>query len=68
MKNNFSTLLGAKRKTMTDVFKATKISRTTLHGLYHEKTENPDTKTVLAICKYLEITPNDFFGIKEREG
>ncbi len=67
MKNNFSTILGSKRKTMSDVHKKTKISRTTLRGLFYEKTENPDTKTVMAICDYLEVTPNEFFGIESKK-
>ncbi|HDH1955965.1 TPA: helix-turn-helix transcriptional regulator, partial [Staphylococcus aureus] len=46
-----------------DVFLGTGIAKTTLYGLYHEKTKNPDTSTIMKICKYLEITPNEFFGI-----
>lgn len=68
MKNQFSTILGAKRLTMSDVYKATKISRTTLSGLFYERTKNPDTKTVMKICEYLDITPDEFFGIKKEEG
>ncbi|WP_414052086.1 helix-turn-helix domain-containing protein [Macrococcus animalis] len=65
MKNKFSAILGEKRLKVSDVYEATKISRTTLHALYHERTENPDTKTIMKICDFLDITPNDFFGIKE---
>lgn len=63
MSNQFSAILGATRKSMSSVHNETGISRTTLHRLYHEKTENPDTKTVNAICKCLNITPNQFYGI-----
>lgn len=65
MQNQFSAILGAKRLSMTDVFKATQISRTTLHGLYYEKTKNPDSLTVMKICEYLNITPNEFYGIDQ---
>lgn len=65
MRNQFSTILGAKRLTMSDVYKATNISRTTLSGLFYERTKNPDTQTVMKICKYLDITPDEFFGIKK---
>ncbi|ADL64899.1 hypothetical protein SAA6008_00842 [Staphylococcus aureus subsp. aureus str. JKD6008] len=36
--------------------------------MYHERTENPDTKTVMKLCEYFNITPNEFFGIIEKEG
>lgn len=64
MKNKFSAILGEKRLKVSNVHEATQISRTTLHALYHEKTENPDTKTILTICEYLDVTPNEFFGIE----
>lgn len=67
MKNKLSAILGEKRLKVSDVHEATQISRTTLHALYHEKTENPDTKTVMKLCDFLKITPNDFFGIKKEE-
>ncbi|QYA45453.1 helix-turn-helix transcriptional regulator [Macrococcoides bohemicum] len=67
MKNQFSTILGSQKKTMTDVFNATKISRNTLHNLYYEKTANPDSKTVITICEYLGVTPDQFFGYKSLE-
>ena len=33
-------------------------------SLYHEENPNPSTKVVMKLCKYFEVTPNDFFGIK----
>ena len=50
---------------IADVHEDTGIAKTTLYGLYKETTENPDTKTVMKLCKYLKVTPNDFFGIEE---
>nr|WP_241965707.1 helix-turn-helix domain-containing protein [Staphylococcus simulans] len=35
--------------------------------MYHEKTKNPDTSTIIKICKYLKITPNEFLGIDNKE-
>nr|DAN50770.1 MAG TPA: putative DNA-binding protein [Bacteriophage sp.] len=29
--------------------------------MYHERTENPDTRTVMKLCEYFNVTPNDFF-------
>lgn len=63
MRNSLSMILGAKRKKISKVNLDTGISRTTLHGLYYETTENPDTKTITKLCDYLEITPNQFYGI-----
>lgn len=67
MENNLSTILGSKRISVSKLQEGTGISRTTLHRLYHEKSKNPDSKTVMAICKYLNVTPNEFWGIEEKE-
>ncbi|WJP98437.1 helix-turn-helix domain-containing protein [Macrococcus bovicus] len=63
MKNKLSLILGAKRINMSELCKATGISRTTINGLYHEKTSNPDMRTIQVLCDYLNITPNQFLGI-----
>ncbi|HCY0777706.1 TPA: helix-turn-helix transcriptional regulator [Staphylococcus aureus] len=67
MKNNLSMLMGKKRINASKLSKETGISRTTIYGLYHEKTESPDTKTVLTLCDYFGITLNEFFGIEKKE-
>ncbi|HBI3636696.1 TPA: helix-turn-helix transcriptional regulator [Staphylococcus aureus] len=67
MKNNFRVILAIKKISIADVFEDTGIAKTTLYGLYHEKTKNPDTSTIMRLCKYLEITPNEFFGIDNNE-
>ncbi|HDJ3341721.1 TPA: helix-turn-helix transcriptional regulator [Staphylococcus aureus] len=68
MNNNLSLLMGKRRVTASKLSTVTGISRTSIHGLYHERTENPDTKTVMKLCEYFNITPNEFFGIIEKEG
>ncbi|MDW3988269.1 helix-turn-helix transcriptional regulator [Staphylococcus saprophyticus] len=65
MKNNLSVLMGCKKVKLSDVQRSTKIARVTLDNLYHERHHNPSTKVVMKLCKYFEVTPNDFFGIKE---
>ncbi|PTJ44481.1 helix-turn-helix domain-containing protein [Staphylococcus simulans] len=67
MKNNFRVILAIKKLSIADVFEGTGIAKTTLYGLYHEKTKNPDTSTIIKICKYLKITPNEFLGIDNKE-
>lgn len=64
MKNQFRVILAQKKLNILEVFENTGIAKTTLYGLYYERTKNPDTSTIMKICRYLEITPNDFFGIE----
>ncbi|GJF55677.1 MULTISPECIES: helix-turn-helix domain-containing protein [Staphylococcus] len=66
MKNNLSMLMGKERVSASKLSEKTGISRTTIHGIYHEKTESPDTKTILTLCHYFGITPNEFFGIDNK--
>lgn len=68
MKNNLSMLMGKERISAVELSKETGISRSTIHGLYHERTENPDTKTVMTLCKFFGVTPNEFFGIEGKGG
>ncbi|MDK9843174.1 helix-turn-helix domain-containing protein [Staphylococcus equorum] len=65
MENNFRILIAERKLNIADVYEDTGIAKTTLYGLYKETTKNPDTRTVMKLCKYLEVTPNEFFGIKE---
>lgn len=67
MENKFRVILAIKKLSIADVFEGTGIAKTTLYGLYHEKTKNPDTSTILKVCNYLNITPNEFFGIDNNE-
>ncbi len=67
MNNNLSMLMGKTRISALKLSKETGVSRTTIHGLYHEKTKNPDIQVVMKICDYFNVTPNEFFGIGESE-
>lgn len=67
MKNTLSTIMGQRKLKIADVQKETGISRTTLHNLYYEKSSNPDTKTVMALCNFFNVTPDQFFGYKSLE-
>lgn len=68
MKNNLSMLMGKERISAVELSQETGISRSTIHGLYHERTGNPDTKTIMTLCNYFGVTPNDFFGIENKGG
>ncbi|MCE3309773.1 helix-turn-helix transcriptional regulator, partial [Staphylococcus aureus] len=50
MRNNLSLFMGRDRISASKLSMVTGISRTSIHGLYHERTENPDTKTVMKLC------------------
>lgn len=56
MNNNFRILLARQRKKVSDVHEATGISKTTLTGLYYERTKNPETETLLKVANYLGVT------------
>ncbi|MBU7228984.1 helix-turn-helix domain-containing protein [Staphylococcus pseudintermedius] len=66
MKNNLSMIMGKKRITAMKLSKETGVSRSTIHSLYHEKTKNPDTQTIIKLCEHLDVTPNEFLGIGKK--
>lgn len=59
MKNEFSTILGARLLKIDDVSKNTGISRTTLTDFYYMRTKNIQIKTLIKICDYLQISLSD---------
>lgn len=56
MKNNLRIILAKQRKKVSDIHKATGISKTTLTSLYYERTKNPETETLLKVANYLGVT------------
>ncbi len=66
MGNKLRVLLAERKLNIADVHKDTGIAKTTLYRLYNETTVNPDTRTVMKLCEYLKVTPNDFFGIENK--
>lgn len=56
MKNNLRIILAEQRKKVSDIHKATGISKTTLTALYYERTKNPDSLTLLKISECLGVT------------
>ncbi|KXA47488.1 MULTISPECIES: helix-turn-helix transcriptional regulator [Staphylococcus] len=65
MKNRFRVILAERKIKLRKVHEDTGISKSTLIGLRDETTQHPSATTILKICDYLDITPNDFFGIKK---
>lgn len=65
MKNNFRVLLAKRRKKVSDVYEATRISKTTLTSLYYERTKNPETETLIKIADYLGVTIDELLTPEE---
>jgi putative transcriptional regulator len=65
MKNNFRVLLAKQRKKVSDVYEATRISKTTLTSLYYERTKNPETETLIKIADFLGVTIDELLTPEE---
>ena len=65
MKNNFRVLWAKRRKKVSDVYEATRISKTTLTSLYYERTKNPETETLIKIADYLGVTIDELLTPEE---
>ncbi|HHT7816393.1 TPA: helix-turn-helix domain-containing protein [Streptococcus suis] len=65
MENNFRVLLAKQRKKVSDVHEATGISKSTLIGLYYERTKNPETETLLKVANYLGVTIDELLTPEE---
>lgn len=65
MKNNFRVILAKRRKRVSDVYRATGISRNTLTNLYYERSINPELKTLLKIADYLGVTLDELLTPEE---
>lgn len=65
MENEMRVIMARKKLKVADVYRDTGIAKTTLYGLHDETTKHPSASTILKLCEYLEVTPNEFFGIKK---
>ncbi|TDM23479.1 helix-turn-helix domain-containing protein [Macrococcoides canis] len=64
MKNRLRIIMAEKKVSLSQLHEKSEVSKTTLVNLYYERTQNPDTQTVIKVCKTLDVTPNEFFGIR----
>lgn len=67
MKNNLSMILGARLLTISEVSKATGISRSTLTHIYYKRTSSIKTDTILKICDFLQISMSELFEYDPNE-
>lgn len=66
MGNNFRVYLAARHKKIADVHKGTGLSKTTLTNFYYERS-NPDSKTLVKIADYLNVSIDDLIGREVKE-
>lgn len=59
LKNNLSTIMGAKRIKIYELEKLSGISQSTLTRLYYNKTNTVSFNTLECLCKALDCTVND---------
>lgn len=62
--NKFSTLLGLRRLKVSEVSRATGISRTTLTKLYYGGGEGVYYDVLEKLCNYLECDVSDIFAME----
>ncbi len=65
MRNNMRILLAKQRKKVSDVYKATGISKSALIALYYERTKRPDIETLQKVSEYLGITVDEFLKVED---
>ncbi len=65
MNNNFRVILAKQRKKVSDVHKATGISKSALISLYYERTKRPDIETLLKIANYLGVSIDELLTPKD---
>lgn len=53
--NRLSRLMGERRVTVQEVARATGMSRTTLHDLYHDRSKRIDFATLDKLCNYFGV-------------
>ncbi|MDT2604694.1 helix-turn-helix transcriptional regulator [Enterococcus pseudoavium] len=55
MDNNLSKILGERLLKVSDIHRATKISKTTLTEIYYQRATNIQLETLQKICDFLQI-------------
>ena len=63
--NNLSRILGDRLIKISEVARATGISRTTLTALYYKRCSGVSFETLDKLCKYLDCNVSDLLEYKE---
>ncbi|MGO4936639.1 helix-turn-helix domain-containing protein [Fundicoccus sp. Sow4_H7] len=61
IKNNLAVLMAERGYSATDIYNATKISKTTLTSLVNNTGKGVQFDTINTLCKFLKVEPKDFF-------
>ena len=59
--NNISKIFGERLLSITDVSKATGISRTALTAIYYRKNKGVQFETIEKLCDYLQLPMSELF-------
>lgn len=59
--NRLSTIMGAKRMSISEVAKLAKLNYKTVHKIYHNKNKNIDMVTLDKLCWALDCNTQDIF-------
>ena len=65
MQNNLRVILAEKELSITDVSKATGISRTTLNSLFYKRAKGIQFQTLEILCNFLNCEVGELFEMKK---
>ena len=63
MNNNMRVILAKRREKISDISKATGISKSTLTDLYYERSGSPKLNTIIKLTQYLGVSIDEFFNV-----
>lgn len=66
MHNNFAAILGDRLITISDVHKATRLSRSTLTSIYYRRSSSISFSTIVTLCDYLQIPMHDLIDYEPK--
>jgi len=65
IENRLSRLLGERRMSVSELQRRTGLAYTTLHGLYHGRTDRIDFDTLDKLCRALGVSVGDILEYRE---
>jgi len=61
-----STILGAKRLKVSDVYRGTGIARATLDRYYYDRVKSFDREVLGKLCQFLQVKPGDLLVLVDQ--
>lgn len=65
MNNNMRVILAKRREKISEIAKATGISKSTLTDLFYERSESPKLNTIIKLTQYLGVSIDEFFNVEK---